>query len=706
MFFSSPFALFGLITAATPVVIYFLLRRRKTEVDWGASYLLRLTLRSKRKASIWKQIVVLALRVLVLAAGALLLAGVLWPNPEPSRTRPALPPRPVHRVILMDNTLSMTAESEGTARLTRLQAAVDALLADLRVGDWASLVPLNAAQPMTRAGPLPGRERRALLESITVRPGAVDFSAGLAACLARLARTPRAVAELYVLSDFPREMLAQVQHLDWFSDSLGERTLRLVPVSLAGAMELESYVVLERIGLGSDLVLQGVPVNLYVEASCYGTTGMDVPFVCRVDGAQVQQLEIPFKANEAQRFALPLRFDAPGEVVVQVRTEESRLPAHAQQTLAVQVEPRLTVWIVAEDVGLTDAAALQEDEFIQRAFAASSQPRPAVEMVRTDAHLLTRPIPAEVDVILICAPRFALAATRGPLLRFVQRGGGLILAGTAGMELQGYREHYGDLLPGRLEEQARSQTDPQVFSFIRGEALAEEALLFREFASAAGGDLADVRVYNHLALEAETPGEVVFRLTNGDPVLLRRGIGRGWVYLWTSSLTISWTALPVRQSFVPFLTRLLHAAAAGSVWPRNLDPGKTVVLPWPHGEAPQLTGPGGTRQQLAPVNWGEKAYIVLSAPPAPGLYRVGGEEDSGAAAHFTVCGTVPEGDLRSLTAAEGEAMAAVLGAPIHQGWGDAVAACGPADAFQAAWPWLLVAMLAMYLAETWLVRTL
>jgi len=327
-------------------------------------------------------------------------------------------------------------------------------------------------------------------------------------------------------------------------------------------------------------------------------------------------------------------------------------------------------------------------------------------MVSTNTQLLTKPIPTEVDVILVCAPRFALAAARGPLLRFVQRGGGLILAGTTGMELQGYREHYGDLLPGRLAKPARPQTDPQVFSFIRGEALTEEAFLFREFASAAGGDLRDVRVYNHLALEAETLGEVVFRLTNGDPVLLRRGIGRGWVYLWTSSFNISWTALPVRQCFVPFLTRLLHAAAAGSVWPRNLDPGKTVVLPWPPGKAPELTGPGGTRQQLAPVNWEEKTYVVLSAPEESGLYRIGDEEDSGAAAHFTVCGAVPEGDLRSLTEAEGEAMAAVLGAPVHQGWGDAVAACGPADAFQEAWPWLLAAMLAMYLAETWLVRTL
>ena len=47
-----PFALTGLIAAATPVVIYLLLRRRKTEIQWGAGYLLRLALASKKRSSL------------------------------------------------------------------------------------------------------------------------------------------------------------------------------------------------------------------------------------------------------------------------------------------------------------------------------------------------------------------------------------------------------------------------------------------------------------------------------------------------------------------------------------------------------------------------------------------------------------------------------------------------------------------------------
>ncbi len=719
MILTSPIALLGLLAAATPVVIYFLLRRRKTEVDWGASYLLRLTLRSKRKASIWKQMVVLALRVLVLALGAALLVGLMWPNAQPSRERPGLPREPVHRVILVDNSLSMTASTGGSTRLTRMQVAVDALLMDLRIGDRATVVPLvrgalSAAddQTQTLAGPLSGRERRAAIEAISVSPGEVGLAAALATGLARLARTPQAVAELYLLSDFPRRLAQETTQLAWFKESRGRRAIAVVPVNMTASAEMGSYVALKQIGLGSDLALRGIPVHLYIEASCYGPTGMTATFVCEADGTEVGRLQVPFKANETQRFALTLQFDQPGDVVLRVRTDDSRLPVHAARSLCVRVKEQLKVWVVAEEASPASGSDLSEDEFIRRAYAASPGSQAAIELISTNVNALTRAIPPEVDVILVCAPRFALATAAEPLARFVERGGGLILAATPAMELQGYNEHYGDLLRVRFERAARAATDPREFSLVHSEAETEAALLFAEFASAAGGDLGDVRIYNHLTLAPDLEGEVVFRLSNDDPLLVRRSLGRGWVYIWTSSFSIAWTALPVRQSFLPFLTRLLHAAASGSVLPRNLNPGASAILPWSHATMALLEMPNGRSRPVKPVTWRGESYVVLPAPVEPGLYRLsgdlGGDGAGGEAvlAQFTVRGEIPERDLRSLDEAGLEKMASALGASIHPDWPSAVIALGAADAFLEAWPWLLAAMLAIYLVETWLVQTL
>src|SRR5438132_14011867 len=94
-----PTALIGLVAAAAPVVIYLLLRRRKKEVQWGAGYLLRLALASRKKSSLWRQYVVLAVRSLILALAALLIAQPFKPGRNPSTDTPALPDRAVHRVV-------------------------------------------------------------------------------------------------------------------------------------------------------------------------------------------------------------------------------------------------------------------------------------------------------------------------------------------------------------------------------------------------------------------------------------------------------------------------------------------------------------------------------------------------------------------------------------------------------------------------------
>src|SRR6188768_4117189 len=111
--FLHPTALWGLLAALTPLVIYLILRRRKKEVAWGASYLLRKTLASKRKSSVWKQYVVLAVRTLILALMALLIAQPFRPNPHPSVLVPEPPPDPVHRVLLLDHSISMTVGETG-----------------------------------------------------------------------------------------------------------------------------------------------------------------------------------------------------------------------------------------------------------------------------------------------------------------------------------------------------------------------------------------------------------------------------------------------------------------------------------------------------------------------------------------------------------------------------------------------------------------
>jgi hypothetical protein len=193
-------------------------------------------------------------------------------------------------------------------------------------------------------------------------------------------------------------------------------------------------------------------------------------------------------------------------------------------------------------------------------------------------------------------------------------------------------------------------------------------------------------------------------LSNDAPLLLERRLGRGRVCLWTSTLGIGWSSLAVRQSFIPALYDLTLGCARGRILARNAAPGEALVLPWPNGEPATLETPARTTQPLAPETWHNAHFLHLPGQPQPGVYRLSGT--GGARDAVTVTGAPAEGDLRTLTAADQARLAEWLGSPLYPGWEAAVTALGPADAHRPLWPWLVLALLAIYLFETWFVRQL
>ena len=101
--------LLGLISAAVPVVIHFLNRRRDTIVDWGAMQFLELGRKARHKIKLTELLLMLA-RMAVLAAVAFALCRPYWgasPGGFVSKAiaGPSQPARDV--VVVIDNSASM-----------------------------------------------------------------------------------------------------------------------------------------------------------------------------------------------------------------------------------------------------------------------------------------------------------------------------------------------------------------------------------------------------------------------------------------------------------------------------------------------------------------------------------------------------------------------------------------------------------------------
>jgi hypothetical protein len=133
------------------------------------------------------------------------------------------------------------------------------------------------------------------------------------------------------------------------------------------------------------------------------------------------------------------------------------------------------------------------------------------------------------------------------LLKFVEAGGGLFVA--AGSRASWPRDV--DLLPATIGNP---------IDRTRGDAARVGGIefghpVFEAFRAPRSGDFASVRVYGYRNLGPATGAQVLARFDAGAPAVVERRVGAGRALLWASSFDQSWTDLPLRSVFLPFVHR-------------------------------------------------------------------------------------------------------------------------------------------------------
>ena len=107
-------------------------------------------------------------------------------------------------------------------------------------------------------------------------------------------------------------------------------------------------------------------------------------------------------------------------------------------------------------------------------------------------------------------------------------------------------------------------------------------------------------------------------------MLVERRVGRGRVLLWTSSLDLDWTNLPLQAAFLPLVQRITSwlggEAGLASTRFEGLV-GEPMSVPLPDGAGdPTLSGPGGAELAFTLQPGAEPA--VRFVPALPGAYSL------------------------------------------------------------------------------------
>jgi von Willebrand factor type A domain len=305
---------------------------------------------------------------------------------------------------------------------------------------------------------------------------------------------------------------------------------------------------------------------------------VDVPVTLEMEGHQVQTQHVKVGANAATSVTFTqFTLDRP---IVKGTVRAGTDPLPADNVFHFTVSPTAPVSVLVVDGGTRAESPL----YLTKALATSTSPAFQTEVIP-----VTRVTPNNFEkrsVVVLNDVAYPPAAANGALKRFVERGGGLLIA--AG-EHTTWPQGETDLMPGTLGPTVdRTAGRGATLGFLD-----RSHFVFEIFKAPRSGDFSAAQIYRYRTITPrQTAASPAVRLAEagrrrpdatgavpgattgaaqGDHVLARfddgavaaaeRKVGQGRVIVWASALDDSYSDLPRRPVYLPLVHQLMKYLA-------------------------------------------------------------------------------------------------------------------------------------------------
>jgi Aerotolerance regulator N-terminal/von Willebrand factor type A domain len=709
--FLNPLFLWGLALGSIPIIIHLLQRRRFRVRPWAAMEFLQLSVRNTARRLRLEQLLLLAIRVLILVLAAAALS-------RPVVNSSALPllasNARVHAIILLDDSYSMGYRPAGAAGPTLFdrakERARELLGTTLSQGDAVSVI-LVSDPPRALIGK-PSFDLDAAVKHIQateLSDRGTDFGKAARLCQQLLQESGQLNQEIYLITDnqergwrtaagtldvAPWKLLAQAGHL------------YLLPV---GDFDPPNLAV-ENVTLGRGLVSTSAPVNVNAEIANYSNrpaTNLIASLV--VDGrtGATTRVDVPANGRATARFVQ--LFPQTGTRAVRVEIQPDRLAVDDRRYFVLRSRDRLKVLCLN---GAPSTSPQRDAAFYLR-FALE----PIGPEGTSGSIIQPEVIPGtsfrganlrNYDVVALADVASMADADSRALANFVQDGGGaLIFLGN-----QSRAEFYNDLagktgglMPARLDAVRGAEGDSTA---LDADTIDHPAL--GRFKGAADVDLSTAQFAHYFALtprDGDRSVRVMCRFTNGLPAIVEKEFGLGRVVLVASTAGVEWNDLPYKPAYLPLVHQLVAFLAQGADGTRNQQVGERLFKTLELAEGQRVAtfhDPDGDATSVRPAVDRRGASVSYDKTGTAGIYGLSLAGDKGPRDFFAVNLPHGESDLRpisrrSLDRALGEA---------HVSWINLQekleSAIAQARRGVELWRPLVLVIITLMLLETWLAQ--
>ena len=584
----------ALLAGLIPILVHLINRRRYVRVPWAAmSFLLAANRRSARRIRLEQSLLLLTRIAAVILLGLavarpFLPASPLWPSPS-SR---------VHRVLLLDNSLSMSARrTGGVTRFESARRCARDLLDSFPPTDAVSIVTLSyPAEAVIAQTAYDRRFVKERLAALQPTQRGTDTVGGLTTAIEILeaSRVARGNYAVYLISDFPRAVWAgetpenptpAVLAMRRIADMLTDSAVDLTVVHAAPGPS--DNLAVTRFAAESPLIGINLPVSVAAVVTNNGSlSANNLTLQIRRDGQIIRRQQLPrLDPGEFTVAAITTEFSIPGTHLMEARLAphpEDVLEHDDTRYLSLEVRETMPVLMVDGRPGTTQFAG--QVGFLATALAPAPQGTGStliVPKVITEPELSAEALP-DYDVVALCNVSRLPGELWKQLESFVARGGGLLVFGGDLVSVDNYNQFAyagGDgLLPGRIARPVLVPSqDATFFGFKVSDAVHS---IVADFADHPESGLFSSRVERYVPIELDPHrAEVVLSYTNDEPALLASTFGKGRVLLCTTTANMDWNNLAAKGDYVSLMLSAMAFLSPRHGDYRNVTVGQMIREP-------------------------------------------------------------------------------------------------------------------------------
>ena len=629
--------------AGVPLLIHLLTRRARTKSDLPTARFLRKSVAQQSKFWRWRQLLVLLLRMLAVAALVFAFAKPTWVSPLARK-----PGERTGAVVLLDVSLSMGYTGGGVSTLSKAKSAAIDAISGLRTGDQASLVLCGAQASVPIAEPtIDLSVIQSAIKAATVTEERADAAGAVATAVEQLAKTNADGRRLYIVSDFQRTNWSNVK----FDDVPANTKIIFVSVDGGdrenlGITSLRTRPALPRVG-------ETVTVQAEVFNSSRGPH--TVPVNLALSDGQHYAKSVSVGPYSSANVSFPVAFDHPERVEVTATLPADNLAADNVRRAVIDLQQMATVVLITnEDVNAPTSATY----YLARALHPDLKSNSGFRVVTVKPEALNNPILKSADAVIVCSAPSMPAEQYEALARYTTNGGNLVwmlYGDRTPLQLADFAKHLPKSEPMPIHGVEMLDLAGRAKGFVSLRRSAPTTAAFsRRSKDTAAQSLTKVKFTKlYITGEVDPRAELLLKYEDGTAAALRTGEGSGNLLLLNMSPAPSWSDLARQPVFLPLMHEFLKGILLKDAAQREVSPGgsvSTTIVP----TNAKLTCMGPDNKPIAATLDKTTGSVIVDDAKLAGFYRLWAGPD--AVATMAVNPHADESDLRPIDPRELESV--------------------------------------------------